>query len=125
MPTASFYIGSYSIPSPWAGAPLAHGAGICRAEFEIESGEIILGPSEPQVNPSFLVRNDQAGLLWTITEPENGGEVVCYREDKIGRLGLIGRLSTGAAAPCHLAIDWDRRLAFVAHYHGGSVALLY
>src|SRR5260370_18689332 len=73
MPTALFYIGSYSIPSPWAGAPLARGAGICRAEFEIESGEIILGPREPQINPSFLVRNDEAGRLWTVTEPETGG----------------------------------------------------
>ena len=124
MPTVPFYIGSYSIPSPWAGAPEAHGEGIRRAELDAESGEIVFGPREPEINPSFLVRNRSAGLLWTITEPEIGGEVACYREDKVGELSLIGRLSTGADAPCHLAVDWDRRLAFVAHYHGGSVATL-
>jgi 6-phosphogluconolactonase len=124
MPIEPFYIGSYSIASPWAGAPDARGAGIRRADFEVESGEIVFGPTEREVNPSFLARDRQAGLLWAITEPEVGGDLICYREDGIGHLDFIGRMSTGADAPCHLAIDQRRRLAFVAHYHGGSVAAL-
>ncbi|HEV3045024.1 MAG TPA: beta-propeller fold lactonase family protein [Roseiarcus sp.] len=124
MPTFPFYIGSFSVPSPWAGAPNAHGVGICRAELEIGSGEIIFGAKVRQINPSFLVRNGEAGLLWTVTEPEYGGEVVCYREGAGGALALVGQLSSGADAPCHLAIDWRRRLGFVAHYHGGRVATL-
>ena len=32
-----FYIGSYSIASPWAGAPGAHGAGITRAAIDADS----------------------------------------------------------------------------------------
>jgi 6-phosphogluconolactonase len=124
MATVPFHIGSFSIPSPWSGAPNAHGAGICRAELETGTGEIVFGAKERQINPSFLVRNREASLLWTVTEPEYGGEVVCYREGAGGDLALVGRLSSGADAPCHLAIDWGRRRGFVAHYHGGSVTML-
>src|SRR5579863_6584371 len=123
MPIAAFYIGSYSIASPWAGAPGAHGAGVRRADLDLESGEIVVGPTKSELNPSFLARDGQAGLLWTITEPEFGGELICYREET-GRLNLIGRAATGADAPCHLVIDRDRGLGFVAHYHGGCVAAL-
>src|SRR5271163_2458161 len=114
MPTVPFYVGSYSVPSPWAGSPHAHGSGICRAGFDLESGEIVFDSVEPEINPSFLTRNREAGLLWAVTEPERGGDVVCFREDNLLR---VDRSPTGADAPCHIAIDWDRRLAFVAHYH--------
>jgi len=122
--TIAFYVGSYSIPSPWAGAPGAHGAGICRAELNIESGEIVFGPKEWQINPSFLVHDQHTRHLWAITEPEFAGDLVSYRTNAVGALDFIAGLATGADAPCHLVIDWNRRLAFVAHYHGGSVTML-
>jgi 6-phosphogluconolactonase len=62
--------------------------------------------------------------LWAITEPEKGGEVVALREDPTGGLDLIGRLDTGADAPCHLAVHPTRQFAFAAHYHGGAVLSL-
>jgi 6-phosphogluconolactonase len=118
------YIGSYNIPSPWAGAPRAHGAGIICAELDAASASIALGQSVDETNPSFLVRHRQAGLLWAITEPESGGGVLCYRVESAGNLTRLGRLSTGSDAPCHIAIDWPHRLCFVSHYHGGAVAVV-
>lgn len=120
--TIPFHIGSYSIPSPWAGAPHAHGAGIRCAKLDLDSGEIVFGPALGEINPSFLARDDEAGLLWAITEPEMGGEILCCRVDDLGGIRVIGRSRTGADAPCHIAIDSRRRLGFVAHYHGGAVA---
>jgi 6-phosphogluconolactonase len=124
MTKIPFYIGSYSVASPWAGAPGAHGAGITRAVIDADSGLIEFGQSLGELNPSFLVRNDRQRLLWAITEPEFGGDVIGYDEDAAGALTLRGRVATGANAPCHVTVDWDRRLAFASHYHGGALALL-
>lgn len=117
-----FAIGSYSIPSPWAAAPHAHGVGISTAELDRSSGEMRLLAERRDTNPSFLVAAPEPGVLWAVTEPERGGELVRYRVTKRGRLEVQARLVTGADAPCHLALDWDNRLAFVSHYHGGRVA---
>ena len=91
MTKIPFYIGSYSVASPWAGAPGAHGAGITRAVIDADSGLIEFGQSLGELNPSFLVRNDRHRLLWAITEPEFGGDVIGYDEDAAGALTLRGR----------------------------------
>jgi 6-phosphogluconolactonase len=124
MTEIPFYIGSYSVASPWAGAPRAHGAGITRAAIDADSGSVEFGQSLKELNPSFLVRNDRQPLLWTISEAESGGDVIGYDQDAAGALTSTGRVATGADAPCHIAVDWDRRLAFASHYHGGVLALL-
>ena len=124
MTEIPFYIGSYSVASPWAGAPRGHGAGITQATIDDNSGLVEIGPHTAQLNPSFLARNDQRGRIWAISESEFGGEALCYNEDAAGNLTLGGRVVMGADAPCHIAVDWDRRLAFASHYHGGALALL-
>ncbi len=124
MTEIPFYIGSYSMASPWTGAHHGRGAGITRAAIDTDSGMIELGQSTGELNPSFLVRNDRRHLLWAISEPEFGGDAICYDEDAAGNLTSRGRIATGADAPCHITVDWDRRLAFASHYHGGAVALL-
>jgi 6-phosphogluconolactonase len=124
MTVIPFLVGSYSMPSPWAGAPKAHGAGIVMADLDDRSGAVHVRGARYEINPSFLVRSCPDGLLWTITEPEKGGELIAFRENKSGALDRIGRLETGADAPCHLAIDAARRFAFAAHYHGGVVSSL-
>ena len=124
MSAISFYIGSYTIPSPWTVTPNAHGAGITYAELDLRSGSISLGPSMKELNPSFLARDHQRRLLWAISEPEFGGELICYHELINGRLALAGRLATGADAPCHITVDRYSRMGFVSHFHGSRVALL-
>jgi len=114
MSTISFLVGSYSIPSPWAGAPAAHGVGIVAADLDTGSGAVHVRDVRSEINPSFLVRVP-AGLVWGITEPEKGGEFLAFRQDASGGLNPIGRLETGADAPCHVAIHPTRQFAFVAH----------
>jgi 6-phosphogluconolactonase (cycloisomerase 2 family) len=79
-----FYIGSYSVASPWAGAPRAHGAGITRATIDDNSGLVQIGPHTVELNPSFLVRNEQQRRIWTISESEFAGEALGYDEDAAG-----------------------------------------
>ncbi len=124
MTEIAFYVGSYSIASPWAGAPGAHGMGIVRAAIDVATGSIRIGGHTPELNPSFLVRNSRRGRLLAITEPQRAGDAVCFEESAAGALTERGRIATGADAPCHISIDEDRDLAFVSHYHGGALALL-
>lgn len=124
MASSQFYIGSYSIPSPWTGTPDAHGAGISSAMLDPSTGDMVLGISTWATNPSFLVANRGRNILWAITEPEKGGDVLAYTPDAKGALELLGSASTGTDAPCHLTIDIEHRAAFVSHYHGSSVAVV-
>ena len=123
MPTMRAYIGSYSIPSEWTGTPHAHGEGI----VAVRLGEDRIEPefiAASEVNPSFTVADPEASRLWAITEPEFGGELLCFDVDGAGRLSLGegGRVVTGSDAPCHLELAPD--YALVSHYHGASVAVI-
>ena len=124
MTEIPFYIGSYSVASPWAGAPRGHGAGITRATIDDNSGFVEIGPHTAQLNPSFLARNDRQRRVWAIASPNSGARLSHIAKIAAGDLTLSGRVATGADAPCHIAVDWDRRLAFASHYHGGVLALL-
>ncbi|MFT4028749.1 MAG: beta-propeller fold lactonase family protein [Protaetiibacter sp.] len=115
-------VGSYSIPSEWTGTPYGHGAGITSAR--LEGGSLV--PEEGarwEVNPSFLVADPAAGLLWAITEPEHGGEVLAFAADGTGLpAGEPARFATGRDAPCHLTVTPG--LVLVSHYHGGAVSVI-
>ncbi len=91
--------------------------------MDIETGEMEAEPIAAAVNPSFVVPRAEGRGFWVITEPEQGGEVVSF-ELVDRRVQEVGRLRTGADAPCHLAVDAERGLAYVSHYHGGAVAVL-
>ena len=84
MTEIPFYIGSYSVASPWAGAPRAHGAGITLATIDDNSGFVEIGPHTVELNPSFLARSDQQRRIWAISESEFAGEALCYDEDAAG-----------------------------------------
>lgn len=115
-------IGTYSIPSEWTGTPYGHGDGIMTVELD-DDGIGLVGPVMPEVNPSFLVVEAAASRLWAITEPEHGGEVVCFRTDVDGvPVQVLRRLSTSRDAPCHLTVVDG--VALVSHYHGGAVAVI-
>jgi len=124
MVSQQFYLGSYSIPSPWTGTPDAHGAGISAALLHPDSGAMTLGESTWATNPSFLVTGPEQGVLWAITEPEFGGEVLAFSANGGGTLTLLGSAASGTDAPCHLTVDLEHHAAYVSHYHGRSVAVV-
>jgi len=117
-------IGSYSIPSPWASAPSAHGAGIVAASLDARTGMRDQRPARFEANPSFLALDEGGGHVWAITEPEHGGELLRFALAADG--GLFEeepiRIETGADAPCHVALGPG--VALVSHYHGGVVSVV-
>lgn len=119
-----FIIGSYSIPSPWVGSPLAHGDGISFAVLDSRTGAMRVEKTIHEINPSFMRVDRHAQRVWVTTEPQFGGELLTFRGDAGGVGELLGRTSTGADAPCHFDIDPVRRLAFVSHFHGHCVSVL-
>lgn len=121
---SQFIIGSYSVPSPWVGSPDAHGKGLSIAYLDVSSGEMRIECTIDALNPSFMRRDPSGNNLWVITEPQRGGDLLIYQLGRSGALELRGRTPTGADAPCHLEIDFARRLVFVSHFHGHTVSVL-
>lgn len=123
-------VGSYSIPSPWASAPSAHGAGIVAMSFDQgdEPGDgpglLVDGAPRFEVNPSFLALDESGAGVWAVTEPERGGELLRFGLDPRGGLAAAPpvRIDTGSDAPCHVALGPGA--ALVSHYHGGVVSVV-
>ncbi|WP_425563820.1 lactonase family protein [Rhodoglobus aureus] len=121
--THRFYIGSYSIPSSWAGSPVGHGVGISVAQINSASGAMLVESEVAEINPSFLAIDSASHRLWATTEPQVGGELLTYSLDTDNEIELLARTSAGADAPCHVEVDVAKELAFVSHYHGHSLAV--
>lgn len=117
------YVGSYSVPSEWTGTPYGHGDGIVELRLDAE-GKVASRIVASETNPSFTVLEPRTSRLWAITEPEFGGELLCFDIADDGALALVdgGRVVTGSDAPCHLALGPD--YALVSHYHGAAVAVI-
>lgn len=117
------FIGSYSVPSEWAGAPNAHGEGISVIEVA-KTGSMRLVSTSAEINPSFLVIDSQASALYAVTEPERAGDLLAYRVGPDGGVVLTRRTATGADAPCHVSVANRRGIAIVSHYHGAHLSLI-
>lgn len=118
-----FYVGSYSIPSEWAGSPVGRGVGISIAQIDSRTGRMNIDATIPEINPSFLAIDSDARTLWATTEPQSGGDLLTYSVTAPTDVELIGRTAAGADSPCHIEVDIAWRLAFVSHYHGHLLAL--
>jgi len=73
---------------------------------------------------SFLDVHPSELFIVAVNEHESGS-AVSYRIDSVsGRFNRLNRTETGDAGPCHVEIGPRGEYAIVAHYPGGSVALL-
>ncbi|PZQ90543.1 MAG: hypothetical protein DI534_04885 [Leifsonia xyli] len=115
-------VGSYSVPSEWTGTPYGHGGGIVAGVLAGDS--LLMDPAGlGETNPSFVVADREARLLWAITEPEKGGELLAFPVDERGVVnGAPDRVVTARDAPCHLTVA--PQAALVSHYHGGAVSII-
>ena len=146
-------LGSYSVPSPWTATPLGHGAGIVGLA---SAAGVRSGGGSPtgaragstltrtgvwaasEINPSFLALAAD-GAVWAVTEPEQGGELLRFAPGRGGwpSTAAPARVTTGADAPCHLALGNPNTtggvgsgaaappaVVFVSHYHGGVVTAI-
>lgn len=119
------WIGTY--PSAGAGTPAGTGEGIWRVGLETDSGRLgepVLVATAPA--PSFLAVDRAAGLLLAVGE-DDAGTVSAFRTGTAdGRPALTpaGTATSGGAHPCHLLLDPAGRVAYVANYTSGTLAVL-
>ncbi|MEN1976483.1 lactonase family protein [Cellulomonas sp. P4] len=120
------WIGTY--PSAGAGTPAGVGEGIWRVALDTGTGQLgrpVLVVESPA--PSFVAVDRQAGLLLAVGE-HAAGTVSAFRvvAGPDGRPGLApaGSASSGGDDPCHVLLDPAGRVAYVANYSSGSVAVL-
>jgi 6-phosphogluconolactonase len=117
------YVGTYT-----AGT---RSEGIYLVRMDRRSGELRqVGSVDAGPNPSFLGSHPNGRFLYAVNELEqyNGRPTGAVSAFAIARdTGALTRLNeqpSGGGAPCFVSVDRTGRVALVANYAGGSVALL-
>ena len=117
------YVGTYT-----AGT---RSEGIYVIRVDRRSGQLQrVGSVDAGANPSFLAIHPNGRVLYAVNELEkyNGRPTGAVSAFAIARdTGALTRLNeqpSGGGAPCFVSVDRSGRVALVANYAGGSVALL-
>lgn len=114
------WIGTY--PAAGAGTPVGQGEGIWRVGLDLSTGtlsEPVLAVTTP--GPSFLAVDRATGILYAVGEDAHGTVSAFGIEDD--GLRLLGTADSGGADPCHLLLDPDGRVLYVANYSSGTLAV--
>lgn len=109
-------------PAIWIGT-YAGGGG--EGLYALESSADLTAPCPPYRgarNSAFGVHSPRFDLHYIVDEQDEGMLGV-HRHDSTGWQCVAG-VSTGGAAPCHVALDRTQSLVAIANYASGSVALL-
>lgn len=116
-----FYIGTYTNRTS---------QGIYRSELDTKTGKMSPATLVAKLtNPSFLCIHPSGKYLYAVTETVRGagGEdarVVSYKIEPNGQLTLINSQPAEGDIPCYVSTDKEGKLAFVANYGNGSIAML-
>jgi len=106
----------------------ANEQGIFASILNLETGEF--GPAQAvgdAPRPSFLALHPRLPLLYAVTreqEQPSGGLRAFRIEGAAQQLTLLNQQATGDEGATHLALDPAGQAIVVAHYSGGSTALL-
>ncbi len=105
--------------------------GIYLVRMDRRSGQLrLIGSVDAGANPSFLAIHPNGRVLYAVNEVEkhNGratGAVSSFAIARgTGALSRLGDQPSEGSAPCFVSVDGSGRVALVANYDGGSVALL-
>src|SRR2546421_8724692 len=82
-------------------------------------GSVAAGP-----NPSFLAIHPNRRVLYAVNELEKGAVSSFAIAGDTGALTRLNQQPSEGGAPCYVSVDRSGRVALVANYAGGSVALL-
>jgi 6-phosphogluconolactonase len=117
------YVGTYTEGGRSDGIYLVH--------MNRRSGELLrVGSVNAGANPSFLAIHSNGGgggggrVLYALNERENGAVSAFAVERATGGLTRLNEQPSDGGAPCFVSVDRSGRVALVANYTGGSVALL-
>ena len=102
----------------------AHGIHVLR--FDPGDGSLAATslPVAALPNPSFLALAPDGRTLYAVRETREGGVSAFRRDPASGRLTALGGAPSGDAGPAYVSVHPSGRWLLVAHYGGGSVALL-
>lgn len=110
---------------------MGHGQGVYLLEMDPATGALQQRDVFPNdANPSWLAFDPSRTHLYSANEISNyqgvaSGSVSAYSIDRAtGRLALLNTVSSEGAGPAHLSVHPSGKYAFVANYHGGTVAVL-
>src|SRR5207247_8570279 len=105
--------------------------GIYLLRMDRRSGELRrVGSMDAGANPSFLAIHPNGRVLYAVNELEKykeraAGAVSAFAiERATGALTRLNEQPSEGCAPCYVSVDRSGRVALVANYAGGSVALL-
>lgn len=98
--------------------------GLASYRFDVDRNESTRLDVLAETNPSFLAVHPHMDVLYAVSETTPGGVLACDFDRETGRLRVLNRRRSGDDGPCHLAVDPTGRYVLVAHYEGGSVAVL-
>ena len=130
------YVGTFSSPlrdmlPTQVDLPPGNGRGIHLFQVDRISGAMsAAGIYEMGTSPSCLAINASGSTLYSANETDRVGEnkegtVSAFAIDRSdGHLSLRNTVSAGGAGPTYISIHPSGRFFFVAHYFGGSVAVL-
>lgn len=117
------YVGSYTETDRTEGIHLIR--------MNQRSGELRrVGAVDAGPNPSFLAIHPNGRVLYAVNEVEtrngkSGGAVSTFAiASATGALARRNEQLSEGGAPCYVSVDRGGRLAFVANYVGGNVAVL-
>jgi 6-phosphogluconolactonase len=105
--------------------------GIYLVRMDRRSGQLrLIGSFDAGANPSFLAIHPNGGVLYAVNEVDKqndratGGVNAFAIARDTGALSRLGDQPSEGSAPCFVSVDRSGRVALVANYDGGSVALL-
>jgi 6-phosphogluconolactonase len=100
--------------------------GIYTCTFDGVGGELEpITSTDAGPNPSFLAIHPSGQYLYAVNEIDTGAVTALSIDRKSGELTVLNRVVTGGGAdPCYCSVDETGRYVFLAHYHGGAVAVV-
>ena len=98
--------------------------GIYLVRMDQRSGQLrLVGSVNAGPNPSFLAIHPNGRALYAVNEGEKGA-VTAFSIAGDGAITRLGAQASQGAGPCYVSVDRSGRVALVANYDGGGVALL-
>jgi 6-phosphogluconolactonase len=91
--------------------------------YKLEHSEVSLIEEYGARNASYLIVSKDKNFLFCCNEEENG-YITSYKILPGYRLEKIDTLITGAAMPCHLSLNFDDSVLFVANYMEGTIDII-
>lgn len=118
--SSTVYIGSYSDTISWY-------------DLSTTTGRLSYVDSfnDPAIlNPSWITISNSKQFLYAVSEVEDfggvysGGVIAMSINSTTRNLSILNSISSGGAAPCHLAISPDDKFLYVSNYCSGNVAII-